>query len=90
MITKERKQELISQFADKPDNAGSTEVQLALLTQRILEIAAHMKLFPKDKHSQVGLKRLVGQRHRLTRYLKRTNPSSYDKIVVKLKTITLS
>lgn len=65
-------------------DTGSPQVQIALLTKRINEINAHMKQNKKDFHTQRGLLKLVGQRNRLLRYIKRTNETEYKKLIAAL------
>jgi len=72
-----KKQEIVSKFGKNDTDTGSTEVQIALLSARITELTDHLKSFKKDHASRLGLLKLVGQRRRLMRYLKRTNRDSY-------------
>ena len=72
-----KKQEIVSKFGKNDTDTGSTEVQIALLSTRIAELTDHLKSFKKDHASRLGLLKLVGQRRRLMRYLKRTNRDSY-------------
>ena len=65
-------------------DTGSSEVQIALLTEKIDSLSKHVKQFKKDKHSSVGLLKAVNRRKRLLEYLKRKNPESYTKILSKL------
>ena len=76
-----KKQEIIKQFGRNDSDTGSTEVQIALLSTRIAELTEHLKSFNKDHASRLGLLKLVGQRRRLMRYLKRTNRESYTKTI---------
>ena len=76
-----KKQEIIKQFGRNDTDTGSTEVQIALLSTRIAELTEHLKSFNKDHASRLGLLKLVGQRRRLMRYLKRTNRESYIKTI---------
>ena len=62
MITKEKKDEIIKAYGRKPGDTGSPEVQIAILTERILELTEHLKQNPKDNHSRRGLFKMVGQR----------------------------
>ena len=71
MITKEVKQEIIKKNAQSDNDTGSTAIQIALLTKRIAEISEHLKKFKKDNHSRKGLLKLVSQRKRLEKYMKR-------------------
>jgi small subunit ribosomal protein S15 len=80
-ITAERKQELIKQFAAKPGDTGSPEVQIAILTERIKNLTDHLNQHKKDFHTRRGLITMVGQRRRLLDYLKRKEVSRYEKIV---------
>ena len=70
MITKERKTEIVKQFGRKENDTGSPEVQIALLTERIIYLTDHFREQPKDFNSRRGLLKLVGQRRNFLRYLK--------------------
>lgn len=83
-ITAERKQDLVKEFAKKPNDTGSAEVQIALLSERIKNLTGHMQTHGKDFHSRRGLLVMVGQRRRLLDYLKRKHNSRYQAIVEKL------
>ncbi len=83
-LTKERKREIIDQFAQHPQDTGSVEVQVALLTERINQLTEHLKVHRKDFHSRVGLYKMVGRRRRLLRYLQRTDPQTYKKLIERL------
>jgi small subunit ribosomal protein S15 len=76
-----KKQEIVSKFGKNDTDTGSTEVQIALISTRIAELTDHLKSFKKDHASRLGLLKLVGQRRRLMRYLKRTNRESYMKTI---------
>ena len=76
-----KKQEIVSKFGKNETDTGSSEVQIALLSSRITELTEHLKTFKKDHASRLGLLKLVGQRRRLMRYLKRTNKESYMKTI---------
>lgn len=76
-----KKQEIIAKYARKSGDTGSSEVQIALLTARIVELTEHLKTFKKDHASRLGLLKLVGQRRRLMRYFKRTQKDAYLKLV---------
>ncbi|MDR1597804.1 MAG: 30S ribosomal protein S15 [Holosporales bacterium] len=76
-ITKEKKTELIGKFAAFPGDTGSTEIQVAILTERINNLTGHMKSHGKDFHSRRGFLMLVGQRRRLLDYLKRVSETRY-------------
>jgi len=76
-----KKQEIVAKYGRKENDTGSSEVQIALLTERIIELTEHLKVFKKDHASRLGLLKLVGQRRRLMKYLKRTNKDSYMKLI---------
>jgi len=79
-----RKQELIESFRSHETDTGSSEVQIALLSERISYLTEHQKKHAKDHHSQRGLIMLVGQRRRLLDYLKRTAPERYKQVIERL------
>lgn len=83
-ITKERKQELMKEYATKPGDTGSSEIQVAVLTERIRNLTEHMKGHVKDFHSRRGLLMMVGHRRRLLDYLKRTNEERYQTLITRL------
>ena len=80
-ITNEQKQAAIKQFARGNMDTGSTEVQVALLTQRINELNGHFLKHKKDNHSRRGLLNMVSRRRSLLDYLKRTNLERYQEVV---------
>ena len=81
MIAKEKKQEIIAKFGRTPNDTGSPEVQIALLTARINELTAHLKENKNDHHSRRGLLKMVGQRRGLLAYLKKIDIERYRAIV---------
>ena len=83
-LTQERKQELIAKFGDSPADTGKTEVQVALLTERINELTEHLRAHRKDHHSRRGLLMLVGRRRRFLNYLQRTDLERYRALVREL------
>jgi len=83
-VTAERKQQLITDFARKPGDTGSPEVQIAVLTERINNLTEHLSTHAKDVHSRRGLLIMVGQRRRLLDYLKAHKLSSYEEIIKRL------
>ena len=83
-LDKEKKGELISKFRLGEKDTGSTEVQIAVLTERINELTAHMTANRHDYHSQRGLVKLVGQRKRLLAYLSREDTKRYRSLISKL------
>lgn len=84
MISKEKKQAIIAEYARSEGDTGSPEVQIAVLTARIQELTDHMKKNPKDFHSNRGLLKMVGQRRGLLDYLKKTDIERYRAIIEKL------
>ena len=83
-ITAERKQELISEFAQKKGDTGSPEVQVAILSERIGNLTEHLKTHKKDFHSRRGLLMMVGLRRRLLDYLKKTQTKRYEQVIKRL------
>jgi small subunit ribosomal protein S15 len=83
-LTQERKQELIAQFGASAQDTGKTEVQIALLTERINGLTDHLRTHKKDHHSRRGLLMLVGQRRRFLNYLQRTDLERYRALVREL------
>ena len=79
-----RKQELIQDYATKPGDTGSPEVQVAILTERITNLTDHFKTHNKDNHSRRGLLKLVSTRRQLLDYLKRVDEARYKTIIEKL------
>ena len=79
-----KKLEIIATYGRNENDTGSSEVQIALLTERIAELTEHLKVFKKDHASRLGLLKLVGQRRRLMKYFKRTDKESYMTLVEKL------
>jgi small subunit ribosomal protein S15 len=83
-LDKEKKSELITKFGRGKTDTGSTEVQVALLTERINQLTEHMTTNRHDYHSQRGLVKLVGQRRRLLAYLSREDTKRYRDLINKL------
>ncbi|MDC0344734.1 30S ribosomal protein S15 [Alphaproteobacteria bacterium] len=83
-IEMHKKQELIEKHGRGKSDTGSPEVQVALITERILNLSEHMKTHAKDKHSRRGLLKLVGQRRRLLDYLKAKELSRYQDLIKSL------
>jgi len=79
-----RKAEVMKEFAKKPGDTGSPEVQVAILSERINNLTEHFKSHVKDNHSRRGLLKMVSQRRTLLDYLRRTNESSYKTLIEKL------
>ncbi len=84
-LTVEQKNEIVEQFGKNGKDTGSAEVQIALLTQRIRELTEHVKIHKKDNHSRYGLIKLVSQRKRMMKYLRKTNQESYVNTIKELK-----
>ena len=78
------KKETIAAFQVHESDTGSSQVQIAILTERINHLVEHLKIHKKDHHSRRGLLQMVGQRRRLLRYLKRTNEAAYLEVAKKL------
>jgi len=79
-----KKSEIVSKYGRKEGDTGSPEVQIALLSTRILELTEHLKINKKDHASRLGLLKMVGQRKRLMRYLRKNNRTSYDALIADL------
>ena len=84
MITTEKKREIIAAYGRTPEDTGSPEVQIALLTERINELNEHLKKNNKDHHSRRGLLKMVGQRRGLLEYLKKTDLEGYRNLIARL------
>ena len=83
-MTAERKQEIINQYRRDEKDTGSSEVQIALLTERINELTEHLKVHKKDNHSRRGLLKMVGKRRNLLNYLAEKDENAYKELVEKL------
>lgn len=83
-ITNVRKTELIKEFATQANDTGSPEVQVAVLTERIVNLTSHLGNHKKDFHSRRGLLMLVSRRRRLLDYLKKVDENRYLKIIERL------
>jgi small subunit ribosomal protein S15 len=84
VLSQEQKTKIIGENRLKPEDSGSPEVQIALLSERIASLTNHLITHKRDFTSRVGLMRLVGQRKRLLAYLKRESPARYDELIKKL------
>ena len=84
MLDKEKKNQVIENYHRHPTDTGSPEVQVAILTTRILELTEHLKIHKKDEASRRGLLKLVGQRRRHLAYLSRKDPDKYDALTSRL------
>jgi small subunit ribosomal protein S15 len=83
-ITQDRKQVLIGEYAMKPGDTGSPEVQVAILSERIRNLTDHLGSHKKDFHSRRGLLVMVGQRRRLLDYLRRSDQERYQTLIGRL------
>jgi len=83
-ITAERKRELVKEYATTNDDTGSPEVQVAILTERIVNLTEHFKSHKKDNHSRRGLLKMVSQRRRLLDYVKSTDEERYKTLIERL------
>jgi len=83
-LAKEKKQAVIKKFQRDANDAGSPEVQIALLTERINYLTEHCRTFKKDAHARYGLIKMVGNRKRLLSYLQRCNEKRYTEIITEL------
>jgi small subunit ribosomal protein S15 len=83
-VTAERKQEIIKDNAQSSGDTGSPEVQVAILTERIVNLTEHFKTHAKDNHSRRGLLMLVNKRRSLLDYLKREDNARYAALIAKL------
>ncbi len=84
-LLNEHKKEIIKKFRRSELDTGSSEVQIALLSFRILKLTEHFKAHKLDVHSQLGMRTLVNQRKSLLDYLKNTDPARYEKVVKELE-----
>ena len=84
MISKEKKTDIIKQYATGANDTGSPEVQIAVLTARINELTDHLKQHPKDNHSRRGMLKMIGKRRGLLRYLQDNDIERYRAIIEKL------
>jgi small subunit ribosomal protein S15 len=83
-LAAELKKQVVSNYRTHKTDTGSPEVQVAILSQRILQLTEHFKTHKKDHHSRLGLLTLVAQRRRLLKYLKGTSPERYKALILRL------
>jgi len=83
-LTAKKKQQLMKDFGTKPNDTGSPEVQIALLTERINGLTEHFKLHKKDNHSRRGLLKMVSQRRKLLDYVKKKDEPRYQALIARL------
>lgn len=84
-LPQEKKKELVEKFGKNESDSGATEVQIALLTERIAQLTEHFGTHKKDHHSRNGLYKLIGQRRKLLRYLQNKDVTRHRSLVKKLK-----
>ena len=84
MITPERKQELIAEYAIKAGDTGSPEVQVAILSERITNLTGHFKTHAKDNHSRRGMIKMVSERRSLLDYVKSRDVKRYEALIARL------
>lgn len=80
MLSNQQKQDIISKYKKSDNDTGSTQVQIGLLNERINQVSEHLKKNPKDKHSRLGLLKMVGKRKTFLNYLKRKDKDAYNQI----------
>ncbi|MDR2943237.1 MAG: 30S ribosomal protein S15 [Treponema sp.] len=80
-LTKESAAEIVAKYGKNDKDTGATEVQIALITERINQLTEHCKQFKKDKSGQRGLLLLVGKRRRMLKYIQNTNLEGYRKLI---------
>ena len=84
MITPERKKEVIAEYATKPGDTGSPEVQVAILSERITNLTEHFKTHAKDNHSRRGMIKMVSERRSLLDYVKSKDVKRYEALIARL------
>jgi small subunit ribosomal protein S15 len=84
MLTKRVKSKIIGEHKKHEKDTGSAEVQTAVLSRQIDELATHLKKNPKDNHSRRGLLKMVSKRRKLLSYLNKKEPAAYQKLIKKL------
>lgn len=83
-LMSEKKKELVTTFARRPNDTGSPEVQVALITERVRYLVEHLKVHRKDHHTKKGLLDLISKRKKLLKYLKETDYSRYRDLIKRL------
>ena len=83
-VSRERVAELMAEYGKNPNDSGSAEVQVAILTERIRNLTAHLKVHKKDFHTRTGLLKLIGKRRRLLVYIKNRDIEEYRALIAKL------
>ncbi|MDE2018853.1 MAG: 30S ribosomal protein S15 [Patescibacteria group bacterium] len=85
MLTKRVKSKIVGEHQKHDKDTGSAEVQTAMLSRQIDELATHLKKNPKDNHSRRGLLKMVSKRRKLLAYLQKNDASGYSKLIKKLE-----
>jgi len=85
MLNKETKEKIIEKFKIHPTDTGSSEVQIAILTEEIRQLTEHLQIHKKDFSSRRGLIKKVADRRKLLKYLKKENPEGYENLLKKIK-----
>lgn len=83
-MNRSKKKKVIQSYAIHPQDTGSPQVQVAILSERIQDLTKHLESHPKDNHSRRGLLQMVGKRRKLLNYLRLNNKKAYDEVAVKL------
>lgn len=83
-VSKEKKSQIIDEYQTHPGDVGSAEVQIALLTERIVQLTDHLREHKHDFHTRRGLLKLVGRRRRLQAYLSKKSPERYRAVIASL------
>ncbi len=83
-LTQEEKKKIAEEFGRHENDTGSPEVQVAILTTRILELTEHLKVHKHDEHSRVGLLKMVGKRRRHLAYINKKDPEAYQRLIKRL------
>lgn len=84
ILLPEDKQKIIEEFAQKEGDTGSPEVQVALLTHKIIKLTEHLGINKKDNHSRRGLLKVIAKRRRILNYLQKLDEKRYKKLIAKL------
>lgn len=84
VLTQEKKQQIVAEYARKPKDTGSPEVQIALLTSRIQNLVEHLKMHKKDHHSKKGLMNMISKRKKQINYLKSRDFERYKEVIKRL------
>ncbi|TVQ43342.1 MAG: 30S ribosomal protein S15 [Gloeocapsa sp. DLM2.Bin57] len=83
-LTQEQKQEIIAQYQIHETDTGSSDLQIAFLTNRINQLTEHLKINPKDHSSRLGLLKMIGRRRRLLAYINKQDSNRYQQLIKRL------